>query len=106
MIDYIRIPDHGRPAECQSQYRASKNVNAELIALYFGIGKYISDNTRDGYWGTGALAVISERLKRSMPGLRGYSEGNMKKMRIFYEKWSAVIDNSCVTTHEFVRILN
>ncbi|MGM9749388.1 MAG: YhcG family protein [Candidatus Cryptobacteroides sp.] len=89
-----------KTAILQSQYRASKNVNAELIALYFGIGKFISDNTRDGYWGTGALAVISERLKRSMPGLRGYSEGNMKKMRIFYEKWSAVIDKSCVSTHD------
>lgn len=83
-----------------SQYRASKKVNAEQLALYFGIGQYISENTRNGYWGTRALAYISEKLHRDLPGLRGFSEGNLKKMRIFYEKWNVLIDNSCVSTHE------
>jgi len=76
----------------QSQYQASKGVNSIQLSLYFYIGKYVSDNSRNGFWGTGAIAYISERLKRQMPGLRGFSETSMKNMRTFYEEWSALND--------------
>lgn len=98
--DYIEAVEIIKTAILQSQYSASKKINAEQLALYFGIGRYISVNSREGYWGTGALAVISARLRRTMPGLRGFSESNMKKMRIFYEKWASFIDKSCVSTHD------
>lgn len=42
----------------QSQYQAVKLVNREQLALYYGIGRYISQNSRNGYWGTGAVAFI------------------------------------------------
>lgn len=102
--DYIEAVEIIKTAILQSQYQASKKVNAEQLALYFGIGQYISVNSRDGYWGTGALAVISERLRKLLPGLRGFSEANMKKMRIFYERWALFIDKSFVTTNEFIRV--
>ena len=41
----------------QSQYQAVKLVNREQLALYYGIGRYISQNSRKGYWGTGAIAT-------------------------------------------------
>ena len=37
-----------------------------------------------------ALDSISERLQRELPGLRGFSSGNLKKMRIFYEEWQCL----------------
>jgi hypothetical protein len=40
------------------------------------------------------------------PGLRGFSEGSLKKMRRFYEKWSAVFSNRSLTTNEFEPIQN
>ena len=98
--NYIEAVEIIKTSILRSQYQASKKVNAEQLALYFGIGQYISANSRDGYWGTGALAVISERLQKSLPGLRGFSEGNMRKMRIFYEKWALLIDKSFVATND------
>ena len=73
--------------------------------LYYSIGRYISQNTRKGKWGTGAIASISRLLKQDLPGLRGFSDANLKKMRIFYEEWSdldaEIIDyNSPVQTDE------
>jgi len=59
--------------------------------LYYGIGKYISDNSREGHWGTGAIDTISERLQKEMPGLRGFSARNLKNMRLFYEEWEHAI---------------
>ena len=55
--------------------------------LYYGIGRYLSHNTRQGKWGTDAIGTISRMLKADMPGLRGYSESNLKRMRLFYEEW-------------------
>ena len=61
----------------QSQYQAVKLVNREQLALYYGIGRYISQNSRKGYWGTGAIAFISNKLQLELPGLRGFSERNL-----------------------------
>ena len=48
---------------------------------------YVSHNTRRGKWGMDAIGTISRMLKADMPGLRGYSETTLKRMRIFYEAW-------------------
>ena len=83
-----------KQAILQSQYRAAKNVNREQLSLYFGIGRYISEHSREGYWGTGAIESISEQLQRELPGLRGFSAASLKKMRIFYEQWQFIVNRS------------
>lgn len=42
--------------------------------------------------GTGAIETISEQLRRELPGLRGFSPASIKKMHIFYEQWSELIN--------------
>ena len=76
-----------KTAILQSQYRAGKSVNSEQLALYYGIGRYISCNSRNDSWGTNAIDEISENLQRQLPGLRGFSATSLKRMRIFYEQW-------------------
>ena len=39
-----------KAAILQSQYEAAKSVNEKQLMLYFGIGKYISLNSRNGFW--------------------------------------------------------
>lgn len=76
----------------RSQYQAAKLVNREILSLYYGIGRYISRNSRKGSWGTGAIRTISERLRKELPGLRGFSESSLKNMRMFYEEWSLILE--------------
>lgn len=83
-----------KEAILQGQYEAAKGVNRIQLAVYFGIGKYISQHTRKGVWGTGALETISGQLRRELPGLRGYSATALRNMRKFYENWSALDSNS------------
>lgn len=85
-----------RSAILQSQARAAKAVNQEQLALYFGIGRYISANTRNKNWGAGVIDGISERLKQELPGLRGFGISSLKNMRIFYEAWSQLESNSAI----------
>ena len=81
-----------KSAILQNQLEAAKVVNQQMLALYYGVGKYVSNNTRRGVWGTGAIATISEQLRRELPGLRGFSPTSIKKMRQFYEQWCELIN--------------
>ena len=62
-----------KQAILESQYRAAKAVNREQLALYYSIGKFVSENSREGTWGTGAIETISQTLQKELPGLRGFS---------------------------------
>lgn len=89
-----------KDAILQSQQRALKAINQEQLALYYGIGRYISVNTRKKNWGSGFIASISEQLRKELPGLRGFSAPSMRKMRTFYEEWMMLSDNSFVETNK------
>ena len=81
-----------KEAILRSQYRAASSINKEQLSLYYGIGKYVSENSRNGFWGKGAIETISQQLQKELPGLRGFSASNIKNMRSFYEEWSPVIN--------------
>ena len=94
-----------KAAILQSQQRALKAINQEQLALYYGIGRYVSANTRKRNWGKGALASISEQLRKELPGLKGFSATNLRNMRIFYEEWNMLDNiNLSVQTDEFTKI--
>jgi len=100
LIQYNNAVNAIKTAILQGQYEAAKGVNRIQLALYFAIGKYLSQHTRKGVWGEGALASISEQLRKELPGLRGFSETQMKDMRRFYEAWNMLDSNSAVATAE------
>lgn len=60
-----------KTAILQSQARAARNVSANQLALYFSVGGYISLNTRQQQWGSGAIETISERLQKRITGTAG-----------------------------------
>lgn len=95
-IHYNKAAEVIKTAILQSQYKAVQKVNHEQLTLYFGIGRYISNNSRNGFWGTGALEYISEKLHKGLPGLRGFSVRNLRNMRLFYEEWSCLENNSVI----------
>ena len=82
-----------KTAILRSQAKALAGVNQEQLALYFGIGRFISQNSRTGFWGKDAIDTISRQLSAEMPGLRGFSSRNLRNMRTFYEQWK-VLDNN------------
>ena len=77
-----------KSAIVKAQSRVAANANAEMLSLYFGIGRYVSYKTQTEKWGTGVIDTISAQLQKEMPGLRGFSARNIRNMRQFYEKWA------------------
>ena len=55
----------------RAQAQASQSGNAIQLSLYYGIGRYVSINLQQVYWGAKVLDTISDRLQRELPGLRG-----------------------------------
>ena len=88
----------------QSQQRALAAINQEQLALYYGIGRFVSMNTRNKNWGKGFIEAVSEQLRKELPGLRGFSAASLRKMRTFYEEWLMLSDNSFVGTNKLVDV--
>ena len=87
VMNYDKDVEIIKTAILQSQYDAARSVNEKQLMLYYGIGKYISLNSRKGFWGKGAIDTISERLDKELPGLKGFTSRNLRYMRTFYEEW-------------------
>ncbi len=61
----------------QSKQSCKEHKHGDAF-LYYSIGGYVSNNSRKGTWGTGAIDEISARLREELPVLRGFSSANIK----------------------------
>lgn len=60
LVSYDNAVKTIKTAILQGQYEAAKDVNRVQLVLYFAIGKYLSQHTRNRIWREGALVVISD----------------------------------------------
>lgn len=58
-----------KDAILQSQYQAARLVNKEQLALYYGIGCYISRNSRNGFGVRVPFHLLVAGYSRSCPDL-------------------------------------
>ena len=72
----------------QSRYAAVRLANREQLLLYFNTGRMISDKIKAQKWGAKVLDQISADLQKELPGLKGFSSGNLKKIRLFAEAYA------------------
>ena len=68
----------------KTQIKAAQKVNSELIMLYFRLGKIVSENKS---YGNNFTKQISIELKLTFPNMKGFSERNIRAMRLFYEEY-------------------
>ena len=86
--NYVEFIQSIKKQIVQSRYAAARFANREQLLLYFKTGKMISDKIKAQKWGAKVLDQISEDLQKELPGLKGFSSGNLKKIRIFAEAYS------------------
>lgn len=87
MQDYIQFIKDIKQNILISRYMASKLANHEQLLLYLRIGKMIHEKAEKAAWGSKVLEKISADLQQELPGLRGFSSVNLKRMQIFFEEW-------------------
>jgi len=68
----------------QSRANAIKAVNTELIDLYWKIGEYISLKIEKSEWGDAVVAELARHIQQTEPGLKGFSDKNIWRMKQFF----------------------
>ena len=69
-----------------TRVRALLSANAELIRLYFDIGRSLA--TSGERWGDKVVARLARDLRREFPEMRGFSRTNLYYMRQVWLAWS------------------
>lgn len=95
--EYLQAVKTIKSAIVTSRYLAARQVNKEILRLYYSVGGFVSQNSRNSFWGSNAIETIAALLQKEMPGLRGFSARNIKNMRIFYEEWHSYTNRQMPT---------
>ena len=67
-----------------TQIKTMREVNSNLIMMYFRIGKILDENS---FYGSGFIKNISHAIRLEYPNADGYSERNLKRMKRFYNEY-------------------
>ena len=71
----------------QAKVNAVLNVNAELLALYWKIGKDIIQKQETLGWGKQVIIQLSKDLMSQFPDDTGYSDRNLRNMKRFAQEY-------------------
>ena len=67
--------------------RALKAVNAELIQMYWNVGKYLSALCADSEFGDKVIDEVAEYIAKANPGVKGFNRRGLYRMKQFYETY-------------------
>lgn len=79
----------------QARQNALQSVNAELIKLYWNVGKYLSEESAKSSWGTSFIDETAKYIKENCPEIKGFNRRGLYRMRQFYETYK---NNEFVST--------
>ena len=68
-----------------ARQRAALAANAELIRLYWQIGRDILERQAQQGWGSKVIERLARDLREAFPEMKGFSSSNVKYMRYFAE---------------------
>jgi predicted nuclease of restriction endonuclease-like (RecB) superfamily len=67
--------------------RAMASVNTTPIDLNWQVGEFISQRIDTDGWGKGTVTALADHIRRRYPGVRGFSQQNLWRMRQFFESY-------------------
>jgi len=71
-----------------TQVKAALSVNAQLIAMYWELGRIIVEQQEQHKWGSAFIDQLSHDLSIEFPEMKGFSRGNLyyiKRWFLFYK---------------------
>ena len=66
------------------QIKAALSVNTEMLRFYWELGADIVEKQKDASWGDKLIKQLSSDLLEEFPGIKGFSERNLKYIRQWY----------------------
>ncbi len=86
-VDYPAFLCEVKRVVATTRARAIVAANSEMTLLYWRIGRMIVEKQTEKGWGAKVIDRLSHDLKKSFPGLAGFSPRNLKYMRKFAIAW-------------------
>ena len=71
----------------QAQTRAMLSANAEMIMMYWDVGRMIEERQQREGWGTAVIPRLSQDIRNDLPEVKGFSERNIGRMIAFYREY-------------------
>lgn len=84
---YVRDFESIRQIIEQARSEAAYKVNETVINLYWDIGKFVSQKTKQDGWGRSTVKQLSKYILEKDPGIHGYSAQNIWRMKQFFETY-------------------
>jgi len=72
----------------QAQVKATLSANAEMILMYWDIGRIIAERQKSEGWGAGVIPRLSKDIRKELPEVKGFSERNIGYMMRFAREYS------------------
>ena len=105
VTNYISFFSNVKQKIRAAQVKATLSANAQMIQMYWDIGKMIAEKQKIEGWGASVISKLSLDLKKEMPELKGFSERNIGNMLRFANEYlivqqpAALLEN--VSNQEF-----
>lgn len=74
----------------QAQTRAVLSANAEMIHMYWDVGRILDAKQKEKGWGSAIIPKLSKDIHNEFPEVKGFSERNLKRMIAFYRAYSGL----------------
>lgn len=74
----------------QAQIRATMSANAEMLLMYWDVGRIVSERQLAEGWGASIIPRLSKDLRNDLPEIKGFSERNIDRMLAFYREYKAL----------------
>jgi predicted nuclease of restriction endonuclease-like (RecB) superfamily len=71
----------------RAQTRAILAANAELVQLYWDIGRMIDNRQQQEGWGAAVIPRLARELQNELSEVKGFSDRNIKRMLAFYREY-------------------
>jgi hypothetical protein len=86
--DYVQWLADIKNRVLAARQRAALAVNAELVSLYWHIGRDILQRQAAQGWGSKVIDRLGRDLREAFPEMKGFSRANLLYMRAFAEAWT------------------
>jgi predicted nuclease of restriction endonuclease-like (RecB) superfamily len=85
----------------ETRSRVFSYANKQLVSLYWEFGRFVSAKVSDANWGKGVVKQLADYIQKEEPGVKGFSDKNIWRMKQFYETYK---DNEKLST--LLRVLS
>ena len=87
MIFYSDLLNDIKTRIRKAQMKAVISANAEMILMYYDIGRIILEKQQKEGWGKGIIPKLAKDIRNELPEIKGFSERNIGYMIRFAREY-------------------